>query len=87
MLEKFHHILPDGYELKLPKFENVPAGVLRKTRRMTDLDQAFSILEELMTEEDLEHVDLLDRNGLNDFLKAWRDGSAVDPGESSASSS
>ena len=87
MMEKFHHTLPDGYQIEAPRFENVPVGVIRKTRRLGDLDQAFTILEELLTAEDLEHLDVLSREEFNVFVKAWRDGSAVGPGESGASSS
>lgn len=86
MLEKFHHTLPDGHELVLPRFENVPVGVIRKTRRLTEADQVFTILEEIMSPDDLEHVDKLDRAGFNVLVKAWREGSSVEPGESTASS-
>lgn len=86
MMEKFHHTLPDGHELALPRFENVPVGVIRKTRRLDQADQVFTILEEIMTPADLEHLDKLDRTEFNDLVKAWREGSAIQPGESSASS-
>lgn len=86
MLEKFRHTLPDGHVLVLPRFENVPVGVIRKTRRLEQADQVFTILEEIMTPEDLEHVDKLDRSEFNEVVKAWRAGSSVDVGESSASS-
>ncbi len=87
MMEKFHHVLPDGYELVLPRFENVSVGVIRKTRRLAPLDQAFSILEELLSPEALEHLDTLDRAEFNELSKRWRDASEIGPGESSASSS
>lgn len=86
MMEKFHHTLPDGHELVLPRFENVPVGVIRKTRRLDQADQVFTILEEIMTPTDLEHVDTLDRAEFNELVKAWREGSSIQPGESSASS-
>lgn len=86
MLEKFHHTLPDGHELELPRFENVPVGIIRKTRRLAEVDQVFTILEDLIKPEDLEHVDMLDRAQFNVFVKAWRAGSTVSLGESSASS-
>lgn len=86
MLEKFHHTLPDGHELELPRFENVPVGIIRKTRRLAEVDQVFTILEDLIKPEDLEHVDKLDRAEFNVFVKAWRAGSTVSLGESSASS-
>lgn len=85
-MEKFHHTLPDGHELVLPRFENVPVGVIRKTRRLEQADQVFTILEEIMSPADLEHVDKLDRSEFNEVVKAWREGSSVDVGESTASS-
>ncbi|VXC30596.1 conserved hypothetical protein [Microbacterium sp. 8M] len=87
MMEKFHHTLPDGHEIELPRFENVPVGIIRKTRQLPQVDQVFTILEELISPEDLEHVDLLDRAQFNDLVKAWREGSSIGVGESSASSS
>ena len=86
-MEKFRYTLPDGQDITLPRFENVPVGVIRKTRRLSDVDQVFTILEELIAPEDLERIDKLDRDGFNDLVKAWRAGSAVTLGESSASSS
>ena len=85
MMEKFHHTLPDGHEIVLPKFENVQVGIIRRTRKLSGADQAFSILEELLPEEDLEHIDLLDREQFNELSLKWRDSSAISPGESSAS--
>lgn len=86
MLEKFHHTLPDGHELRLPRFENVPVGVIRKTRRLPEADQVFTILELIMSEEDIEHLDKLDKTEFNKVIGAWREGSSVGVGESSASS-
>lgn len=84
-MEKFHHTLPDGYELVLPKFENVPMGLIRKTRRLDKVDQVFTLLEELATEQDLEHLDTLARAGFQALMKDWQASSEVTPGESSAS--
>jgi hypothetical protein len=46
----------------------------------------FTLLEEICTEEDLVHIDDLDRDQFNDFSTAWRDASGVGLGESSGSS-
>jgi len=85
-MEKFHHTLPDGHELVLPKMENVPLGVIRKTRRLERTDQIFTLLEELLPEADLEHVDKLDRGGFEALMTAWKGASTVDLGEAGASS-
>lgn len=87
MLEKFHYTLPDGYNLELPRFENIPAGIIRKTRRMNPADQAFTLLEEFLPENILaEHVDPMPRGDFEAMLSAWQSGSGITPGESSASS-
>lgn len=86
-MEKFHYTLPDGHELVLPRFENVPMGHIRKTRKLDKTDQVFTLLELLVEESDLEHLDSLDRGGFQSFMEAWRDESDIDMGESSASSS
>lgn len=86
MMEQFHHTLPDGHRITLPRMENVSVGVVRKTRRLAQADQVFTMLEELLPESDLEHVDKLGRAEFDALMKAWKDSSQVDLGESSASS-
>ena len=86
-MEQFHYTLPDGHELKLPRFDQLPVGVVRKSRKLPQADQAFTVLEALITsEEDWEHIDLLSAAEFQVFQKAWRDGSKLDLGGSSASS-
>lgn len=84
-MEKFHYKLPDGHEIVLPKMENVKTGIMRKTRKLAPLDQVFTMLEALLTEEDLAHTDDMDREEFNDLMEAWRADSSVSVGESSAS--
>lgn len=87
MMEKFRYTLPGGYTVEVPRFENVSAGLIRKTRKLNPADQAFTILEAYLSEGDLEqHIDPLTRDEFEAFLKAWQSGSTVTPGESSASS-
>lgn len=85
MMEKFHYTLPDGHKITLPKMENVPLGIVRKTRRLTQADQVFTMLEEFLPESDLEHMDKMDRAGFQDLMEAWKGEAEVDLGESSAS--
>lgn len=85
MTEKFHYTLPDGRSIAVPRFENIPLGVIRRTRRLEQADQVFTLLEELLPETELALVDQLDRTGFERFMNAWRDGSQVELGESSAS--
>lgn len=88
MMEKFHHTLPDGHEIVLPRFENVPMGVIRKTRKLGQADQVFTLLELLLPEEEIEgHLDNLDRDQFNELMTAWKGASELGLGESTASSS
>ena len=82
-MEKFHYTLPDGYQITLPKMEDIEAGVMRKTRKLNQADQVFTMLEKFLTEDELEqHVDKLTRAGLNDLMEAWRKESNLGVGES-----
>lgn len=87
MNEKFHYTLSDGHELVLPKFEDISVGVVRKIRKLGQADQIFTLIEHYLDEADLVHFDAMQRSELEEFAEAWRKGSAVSPGESSASSS
>lgn len=85
MMEKFHHTLPDGHKIVLPKMENLPLGIARKTRKLTQADQVFTMLEMLLPEADLEHLDEMDRAGFEELMTAWKGASEIGLGESSAS--
>lgn len=84
-MEKFHYQLPGGHELTLPRMENLSVGLVRSTRRLSEADQIFTMLEALLPESDLVHVDELTGDQFKAFIGAWRDGSSVGLGESSAS--
>jgi len=85
MTEKFHHQLPDGHEVVLPRFENLPLGIIRKTRKLDRTDQVFTMLELLLPEADLEHFDALTAPEFEAFMTAWKNNSSIDLGKSSAS--
>ncbi|EQM83424.1 hypothetical protein [Microbacterium maritypicum] len=85
MLEKFHYVVGDT-EIVLPKFEDIEVGVIRKIRRLSQIDQIFTLIEHYLDEGQLVAFDTLKRSELEDFSNAWRTGSSVTLGESSASS-
>ncbi|PPH51198.1 hypothetical protein [Rathayibacter sp. AY1E1] len=85
-LEKFHHTAPSGYEFVLPRFENIPMRVIRDTYKLQGVEQTFTMLEQILTEEQFEQVLDLDQGQFNDLMKAWKGKSEVEPGESTASS-
>lgn len=83
--EKFH-FEHKGKEYSIPKFENIPSGVVRKSRKSeNDLDAAFLVLE-LTLGEDSKELKALDEMSLTEVgkvIKAWTNG--VTMGESSGS--
>lgn len=84
-MEKFHYTLPDGHKITLPKMENMPMGVIRKTRKLSQADQVFTMLEMILPESDMEHTDTMVRGEFNDLMTAWKAESETELGESSAS--
>jgi len=84
-LERFHQTLPDGYSLTLPRFEDIPIGLIRRTRHATPTDQVFTLLEALAPADAWEHLDQLNRGAFDTLMKAWKDDSETDLGESTAS--
>ncbi|PRB08617.1 hypothetical protein CQ047_12110 [Microbacterium sp. MYb72] len=85
MLEKFHYTIGET-EITLPRFEDIEVGVIRKIRKLGQVDQILTLIESYLDEVQLEAFDTLTREGLEEFATAWRTGSSVTLGESSASS-
>lgn len=77
----------NGKEYELPSFNNLPLGVIRKSRKFdNELDSAFSIIETVAGEQGdlLDVLDTLPMSEFNTFLEGWTKG--VKLGESSQSS-
>lgn len=77
-----------GKKFKIPAFNDLPIGVIRKARRSTDeVDQAFTILETIMGEDspELNAVDSMNMEEFQEFIAGWTQGASV--GESSSSES
>ena len=93
-LENFYYELPlydsDGAELaparlKLPKYKNIPFGLIRKNRGKDPGEQVFSLIESLLSERDLEVVDSARQDDVIKLLTAWQKDSGLSEGESEAS--
>lgn len=90
--EKFHytlHIPADTargadktYDLVLPKFENLPFGLIRKHRKAPPAEQFFLILEDVLTDKDLENLDKATQKQVSELFQDWQKDSAVTVGES-----
>lgn len=92
-MEKFHHKLTftteeDGAEVEqthklvLPKFDQIPFGLIRRFRKLPDADQFFSLLEALVSEKDLEALDQCTQKEVNKLMTAWQKDAGVGLGES-----
>lgn len=84
--ELFHHTTSTGVEIALPRFRNVPAGVIRRLRKANNLDFMFGVLEESADEATLTALDGLGIDEVSGIVDAWQKDAGVSAGESSASS-
>lgn len=89
MATELFHFEQAGKKYTIPKFSNISAGTLRKSRHESDdLGRAFVVLEITLGEDskELAAVDAMSIEGFNTFIKSWTDnGSGVALGESSGS--
>ena len=83
MTEQFHYPTPAG-DIVVPHVTKIKSGLLRKYRKLDEMDMVFSIIEELVDADTLAKIDDLDQSQLEDFVTKWQAGSSV--GESSRSS-
>lgn len=81
--EQFHYPTADG-EIVISHISKIKTGVLRKYRKLEEMDMVFSIIEEIADEDTLSRLDELDQGQLEDFVTKWQAGASV--GESSRSS-
>lgn len=75
-----------GKKYTIPRFSDIPTGVLRKARKADDdLDRVFTILEVTLGEDcpELDAIDRMTTAEFGEFLTAWTGGAPV--GESSGS--
>jgi hypothetical protein len=78
----------DGADYSIPKFSDLPMGVLRRSRHATDeMDKVFIIIEEVMGTDspEIHAIDSMNAVEFAEFLSEWTGGVPV--GESSSSES
>lgn len=85
MNEKFHYTFKDE-KITVPHLKNMPTGLLRKVRKLDNVDGAFTILEELVDEDTLQVIDRMPIEEFQRFQSEWEKASGTQLGESSASS-
>lgn len=77
----FEYTTKAGKELTLPRFDSVKPGVIRKIRKLSDVDQFFTVLEHLADEDSLAIIDDLDQPEFQDLQTKWFEHAGVDMGE------
>jgi len=78
----FEYTLNDGTLITLPRFDSVKPGVIRKIRKLSDVDQFFTVLETLADADTLAIIDDLEQEEFQNLQEAWFKHSGVELGES-----
>lgn len=83
--EQFHWKTDDGREVVLPRFNQLPFGVVRKLRKEDEAEQLFGLVEQVADEDTLAIIDTLGMGDIETLFTAWQKAGGVSVGESSAS--
>lgn len=67
----------NGKSVKLPNFNDMPVGVLRKARHESDTEQTWFILEQVLDAKELAVLDSLPLSEFAKHMKAWTGGVAL----------
>lgn len=73
-----------GKSITLPDFKDIPAGAVRKARKLSADEQMWFILEELLDEKQLEILDSMSISDFSTAMNSWTQG--IPLGESLQSS-
>lgn len=80
-LEKFHYEYC-GKKFTLPKFDQLPFGVIRKLRKLPDEEQFFQMFELSADEKALAVIDQMGMKDIEKLVEAWQKDAGVTQGES-----
>lgn len=86
MSQNFTWTSPSGKQVTLPSLNTIPAGVLRRHRKLDEVDFVFTILEDVLDEDGLAQLDSLGFGEINGLFEAWQKNAGATVGESSGSS-
>lgn len=87
MSDKFVYEVDSRKKITLPKFGQVPFGVIRKSRKMDAEEQFYFMFEELLDEKGLAVLDSLTADQVADLMDSWQNEAGVGLGESEDSQS
>lgn len=82
MSDKFVYEVDSRKKITLPKFGQVPFGVIRKSRKMDAEEQFYFMFEELLDEKGLAVLDSLTADQVADLMDSWQNEAGVGLGES-----
>ena len=86
--DEFVHSIGEGddaIEIRLPSLSYLKPGLVRKIRRLGDVDAMYTLIEMSMTPEQQAVLDDMDPEDFDAMLELWREHSGLALGESSAS--
>lgn len=72
----------DATEVRLPSLAYLKPGVIRRIRRLGDVDAMYTLMEMVLSTDALEAIDDMDPDDYEAMLDAWREHSGVTLGES-----
>ncbi|MET8774017.1 hypothetical protein ABZV58_03215 [Nocardia sp. NPDC004654] len=79
--DEFVHRVND-IEVRLPSLSYLKPGLIRRIRRLGDVDAMYTLLELTLPAEALAAIDDMDPDEYHALLEAWRTHSGVNLGES-----
>lgn len=82
MSDKFVYEVDSKRKITLPKFGEVPFGIVRRGRHLPPEEQFYFMFEELLSEKDIAVLDSLTSSEVADLMDKWQDEAGVSLGES-----
>lgn len=69
---KFTYRTKAGESITLPALTEIPSGLLRKHRKLPEVDFMFSVLEDSMDADELEKLDEVSVAEVQEIFQAWQ---------------
>lgn len=79
--DDFTHTI-EGVDIVLPSLSYLKPGLVRRIRRLGDVDAMYTLLELSLSPEALATIDDMDPDAYHELLEAWRKHSGLSLGES-----
>lgn len=86
-MSDFTYTADDGTTINLPSLNTIKAGTFRKHRKLGEVDFVFTVLEEVVSPDELAKVDNLGFGEIEKMFGDWQKSAGANAGESSGSSS